>query len=378
VAALTLRASPFEMGLLGVAQFLPGPLFGLLAGVWLDRTHRLPVVVWSQLLNMAALATIPAAALAHVLTLPQLYVVAFLTGTGYTVARISQVAYIPTLAGRENLVEANAKYQTSLTVASLLGPGLAGVAVQVLTAPLALAFDAFSFLVGAVTAAWIRLREPDPAPASERQVLTEAREGLVFLWQHPLVRSISLTILATNSSSRLSAAVFVLLFVGHLGLTPAQLGLTFAAASLSSLAGAQLAKPLIERLGVGPIMVSGTVLLSVGLAFSIPAALAPRPWVFPLLVAGSLVLGFGLMTYNVNQQAIRGAVIPNQMLGRVSAGLFVLVAVGNVAGALVGGILGQTIGLFGTLVVATVLGAAGALPAIFSPLSRLRGVPAVE
>jgi len=232
--------------------------------------------------------------------------------------------------------------------------------------------------VGAVTAAWIRLSEPDPAPAADRDVLAEAREGLVFLWQHPLVRSISLTILATNSSSRLSAAVFVLLFVGRLGLTPAQLGLTFAAASVSSLAGAQLAKPLIDRLGVGPIMVSGTVLLSVGLAFSIPAALAPRPWVFPLLVAGSLVLGFGLMTYNVNQQAIRGAVIPNQMLGRVSAGLFVLVAVGNVAGALVGGILGQSIGLFGTLVVATVLGAAGALPAIFSPLSRLRGVPAPE
>ena len=66
MAALTLRASPFEMGLLGVAQFLPGPLFGLLAGVWLDRTHRLPVVVGSQLVNMAALATIPAAALAHV------------------------------------------------------------------------------------------------------------------------------------------------------------------------------------------------------------------------------------------------------------------------------------------------------------------------
>ncbi len=366
------------MGLLGVAEFLPGPLFGFLAGVWLDRVRRLPVLVWSQVVNMAALATVPLAAVGHVLTLPQLYAVAFVTGTGYTIARISQVSFLPTLAGRENLVEANAKYQTSMTVASLTGPGLAGLAVQALTAPIALAFDAFSFLVGAVTAAWIRLREPDPAQVAEHRVVAEAREGLVFLWQHPLVRSISLTILASNSAGRLGSAVFVLLFVGRLGLTPAQLGLTFAAASLSSLAGAQLARPLIERLGVGPVMIAGTVLLSVGLAVSIPAALAPKPWIFPLLTLGSLVLGFGLMTYNVNQQAIRGAVIPNQMLGRVSAGLFVLVAVGNVAGSLLGGLLGQSIGLFGTLVVATALGATAALPAIFSPLARLRELPAAE
>ena len=109
-----------------------------------------------------------------------------------------------------------------------------------------------------------------------------------------------------------------------------------------------------------------------------PAALAPKPWIFPLLTVGSVILGFGLMTYNVNQQAIRGAVIPNQMLGRVSAGLFVLVAVGNVAGSLLGGLLGQSIGLFGTLVVATALGATAALPAIFSPLPRLRELPAAE
>lgn len=366
------------MGLLGVAQFLPGPLFGLVAGVWVDRTRRLPVVVWSQLVNMFALATIPIAALAHLLTLPQLYAVAFLTGTGYAVARISQVSYLPTLAGRENLVEANAKYQTSMTVASLAGPGLAGLAVQALTAPIAIAFDAFSFLVGAASAALIRLREPDHAPVAQRRVLEEAREGLAFLWRHPLVRSISLTILAANTAGRLSSAVFVLLFVGRLGLSPTQLGLTFAAASLSSLAGAQLAKPLIERFGLGPIMVAGTLLLAVGGTLTVPAALAPRPWIFPLLVAGSLVLGFGLMTYNVNQQAIRGAVTPNQLLGRASAGLFVLVAVGNVLGSLAGGLLGQTIGLFWTVVVAAAVGATAALPAIFSPLRRLRALPAAE
>lgn len=88
--------------------------------------------------------------------------------------------------------------------------------------------------------------------------------------------------------------------------------------------------------------------------------------------------GFGLMTYNINQQAIRGIVTPDRMLGWVTAGLFVLVAVGNVLGALVGGGLGQSIGLFWTLVVAQVVGATSALPAILSPLRGLREVPRPE
>jgi len=379
VAALTLHANPLQMGVLGAAQFLPGPLFGLVAGVWLDRTRRLPAMVWSQVVNMAALATIPAAALTHVLTLPQLYLVAFVTGATYTLYGIAQVAFIPTLAGRDHLVEANAKYQTSMQVANLAGPGLAGVAVQVLTAPIAVAFDAASFLVGAATAAWIRIAEPAPPPATaERHLVAEARAGLVFLWTHPLVRSVSLSIIAANTAGRLGGAVFVLLFVSRLGLTPAQLGLAFAAGSLSSLVGAQVTRPVVERTGVGPAMVAGACLFGLGQLLNIPAALGPRQLVFPLLLLASAVTGFGLMTYNINQQAIRGIVTPDRMLGRVTAGLFVLVAVGNVLGALVGGGLGQSIGLFWTLVVAQVVGATSALPAILSPLRGLREVPRPE
>jgi MFS family permease len=367
------------MGLLGAFQFLPALLFGLPAGVWLDRTRRRPVMVASQLVNMAALATVPAAALLSVFSLPQLYAVAFVTGGANSFYTIAQSAYLPALAGRENLVEANAKYQTSMTVASLAGPGLAGFVVQVLTAPIAIAFDAASFLVGAVTAAWIKAAEPPPVPATtERHLVREARDGLTFLWRHPLVRSITITIISANMGGRLSGAVFVLLFVSQRGLTPAQLGLSFAAGSLSSLVGAQVTKPLIDRGRLGLVMVGGAALFAFGIALAVPAALAPRPLIFPILVLGNLISGFGLMAYNINQQAIRGSVIPNHMLGRVSAGLFVVVAVGNVAGALIGGALGQTIGLFWALVVASAVSATSVLPAIFSPLRSLRAVPTPE
>jgi MFS family permease len=367
------------MGLLGAFQFLPALLFGLPAGVWLDRTRRQPVLVAAQLVNMAALATVPAAALLHVLSLPQLYAVGFVAGAANTFFTIAQSAFLPTFAGRENLVEASAKYQTSMTVASLAGPGLAGFLVQVLTAPIAIAFDAASFLVGALTAAWIRVTEPPPASATAvRNPLREAREGLVFLWTHPLVRSITLTIISANMGGRLSSAVFLLLFVGQLGVTPVQIGIAFAVGSFSSLVGAQVTKPLVDRGRLGTVMVAGAALFAFGIALTVPAALAPRPWIFPMLLAVGLISGFGLMAYNINQQAIRGSVVPNEMLGRVSAGLFVVVALGNVAGSLIGGALGQRIGLFGAIVVASAVSATSVLPAIFSPLGRLRAVPAPE
>jgi len=376
VAAVTLQATPFQMGLLGVCQTAPALLFALPAGVWLDRVPRRPAMVASQLASLGALATVPLAALFHALSIPQLYAVSFATGAATVFLLVSQTAYLPSLVGREHLVEANSKYQTTRTIAQLAAPGVAGAVVQAITAPMAITFDALSFLVGAVTTAWIR--RPEPAPAVEgprRHVLAEALEGLRVLWSHPLVRSITLTLVVANAGGSLSGAVFVLLFVNHLGITPFELGLLGAAGSLTSLLGAQVARPLVARLGIGPLMVAGAVLFAAGVLLNLPAALAPRPAVFPILLAGALITGLGLMVYNVNQQAIRQSVIANHLLGRAQAGVVVLVYLGQVAGALAGGVLGQAEGLLAALVAGTLLTALNFLPAVFSPLRSLRAVP---
>ena len=376
VAAVTLQATPFQMGLLGVCQTAPALLFALPAGVWLDRVPRRPAMVASQLASLVALATVPLAALFHALSIPQLYAVSFATGAATVFLLVSQTAYLPSLVGREHLVEANSKYQTTRTIAQLAAPGVAGAVVQAITAPMAITFDALSFLVGAVTTAWIR--RPEPAPGVEgprRHVLAEALEGLRVLWSHPLVRSITLTLVVANAGGSLSGAVFVLLFVNHLGITPFELGLLGAAGSLTSLLGAQVARPLVARLGIGPLMVAGAVLFAAGVLLNLPAALAPRPAVFPILLAGALITGLGLMVYNVNQQAIRQSVIANHLLGRAQAGVVVLVYLGQVAGALAGGVLGQAEGLLAALVAGTLLTALNFLPAVFSPLRSLRAVP---
>jgi MFS family permease len=375
-AAVTLHATPAEMGVLTALQFAPGLLFSLAAGVWLDRARRRPVLVATQLASAAVLATVPLAALAHVLSIAQLFAVAFLAGSATTIFVVAQASFLPTLVGRGRLVEANARYQASATVASLVGPGLAGAAVQVLTAPLAIAVDALSFLVGAASAAWLRVTEPVAERTPGRHALREAMEGLAQLWHQPLVRAITATLLIANAGGGMASAVLVLLFVGQIGLPPAQFGLVFVASSLSSLAGSVLIRPLQRRAGLGPAMVLATVFLAAGMTVRAGAAFTTPPLTFPLLAAGALVAGFGLMTYNVPQQAIRQAVIPNRMLGRTSAGVTLAVYAGTVAASLAGGLLGQVAGLRWTLVVATAITVASALPTALGPLAALRDVPA--
>lgn len=373
-AAVTLHASSLDMGLLGAMRFAPAILVGFPAGVWLDRTRRKPALVISQAMSAAALATIPAAALLNLLSIEQLYVVAFLAGVAATVQSIAQNAFLPTVAGRERLVEANSRMQASLTVATLLGPGAAGAAVQALTAPIAIVFDAASFVVGSLTSAWTHAVESVPAP-SGRRPLAEAVEGQTWLWRQPLVRAITLTILINNGGGNISFAVFILYFVTQVGLTPAQIGLIFAVSGLSSLVGARISRPLVGRGWLGPVMAVGAGLVVLGQSGTLIAAYAPRQYAFAILMAFSVVVGFSLMVYNVNQQSIRQAVTPDRMLGRVQSGVFVLVAAAQVVGSLLGGAIGQVAGLRTAIAVGVVITLSSALPSIFSPLRTLRGVP---
>ena len=373
-AAVSLHATPSEMGILGAFRFAPGIVFALPAGVWLDRTRRKPVLIAAQVLSAVALATIPAAALLHTLSINQLYVVAFVAGAAATATGIAVPAIVPAIAGRDRLIQANTRIQSSLTVAQLVGPGLAGAAVQAFTAPIAIAADALSFLVGAASTAWTRVNEVLPAP-SGRRTLADAVEGQEWMWRQPLIRAISLTILINNAGGNVTFAVFVLYFVTQVGITPTELGLIFAVSGASSLLGAQLARPLVARGWLGPVMATGAAMVVLGQAGSLIAAYAPHRAALPILLGFSALLGGALMVYNVNQQSIRQAVTPDRLLGRVQSGVFVLVAVAQVAGSLVGGAVGQYAGLRAAIAVGVALNLLSALPSIFSPLRALRGVP---
>ena len=356
-------------------RFGPGILFGLPAGVWLDRNRRKPILVASQAVSAIALATIPAAALVHHLTIGQLYIVAFVAGAAATAQVIAVPAIVPALAGRDRLVQANTRIQSSFTVSNLVGPGLAGAAVQAFTAPLAIAADAASFVVGAIMTAWTGMNEVLPPP-SGRRTFADAVEGQVWMWRQPLVRAITLTILINNAGGNVIFAVYVLYFVTRVGITPAQLGLIFAVVGASALLGAQLARPLLARQRLGLVMVGGASLVVLGQTGALVAAYSPPRAAFPILVAFGALLGSGLMIYNINQQAIRQAVTPDRLLGRTQSGVFVLVAVASVVGSLLGGEIGQSVSLRAALAVGVALNLISVVPTIFSQLRKLRTVPA--
>jgi MFS family permease len=165
VAIDVLGASTFAVALLGVIDFLPFLLIGLPAGVWVDRLRRRPVMIVGDLGRAVALATIPLAFVAGVLSIVQLYVVGFTVGVLTVFFDVAYQSYLPSLVARDQLQEGNAKLEMSRAGAQVVGPGLAGILIGALRAPLAVVVDAISFLASALFLLLIRRAEPSPESA---------------------------------------------------------------------------------------------------------------------------------------------------------------------------------------------------------------------
>ncbi len=163
-AVLVLKAGPAQMGLLRAIESVPALLVALLAGVWVDRVRRRPLLIGANLGRAALLGSIPVAASLGLLRLDVLYIVAFAAGTLAVVFSVAYSAFFPSLVAPEHLVEGNTKLEMSRSVAQIAGTGLGGTLVQLLTAPIAIAVDAFSFVVSALSIAAIRAPETRPAP----------------------------------------------------------------------------------------------------------------------------------------------------------------------------------------------------------------------
>jgi MFS family permease len=171
-AILLFDASPFQVGLLSTVEFLPFVIFGLPAGVWVDRLPRKPILVVADLGRFVAVGSIPVAYALDVLRLPQLYVVAFVSGILTVFFDVAYGAYLPSLIPRQRLVEGNSKLEISRSGAQLAGPGLAGLLVQALRAPVAILADAVSYLGSVVFLLAVRNEEPPVSvPAEGRDTM---------------------------------------------------------------------------------------------------------------------------------------------------------------------------------------------------------------
>jgi MFS family permease len=340
-AILTLNSSPLEQGFLQAAEAGPVLITGLFAGVWVDRLRRRPVMISADLARAALLVSIPIAALAGALTMAHLYAVAAAAAAFTAFFDAAYPAYLPTLVGRENIVEGNAKLTASSSVAEMGGFAAAGALVQLLSGPTAILVDSVSYIVSAFSLGRIRASEPKPQPKDVRESATrEALEGLGVVWRDPTLRAL----IACSTTIRLSGgafgAMYMLFAVRDLGLSPTAAGVIAGCGGLGSLAGSVLAAPALRRLGAKATLIVGFAL---GGAFQGLVPLAHGSVVQAgLFLLTAQIIGDALMTMAfVNDVSLRQLLVPDRLLGRVSATVNVLGVAAMPIGALAGGVVGQ-------------------------------------
>lgn len=372
-AVIVLHASAFEMGLLGAVATAPTALFSLPVGVWVDRWPRRRVLLAADLGRATVLATVPVAFALGVLGLPHLYVAAFLAGTLSVFFIVAYQAYLPGLVGREQLVDANSKLLASGSVAQLAGPSVAGVLVQLFTAPMPVVVDAASFLASFFGVSLIRRAEPPVSPR-RRDMVAEIREGMTALLGQPILRTLvicaGIFILLLSAQS----AIFLLYLSRDLGLSPAVIGLILATGGVGALGGAVLASAVARRLGIGPSFIVGAFLIS-GLFLARGLVGGSTEAIVASLAGGQLIGLFGGSLFNVNGPSLRQALTAAHLLGRVNASYRFLVWGTGPFGALLGGALGEILGLRTALLI-TGLASLAVFPILFtSSLPRIREIP---
>lgn len=388
-AVLTLHAGSVQMGLLSAVGGAAVLLFGLVAGVWVDRLRRRPILIAADLGRALLLATIPAAAVAGMLGMGQLYAVAALAGVLTVFFDVAYQSYLPALVAGGQLLEGNSKLALSSSIAEIAGPGLTGWLVQRLTAPIAILFDAVSFAISALLVGAIRKPEPPagsgstPGPAGApppgpladggpeiERLLDRALAGLRWIFADPLLRALGLRSATAYFCHGIFGSLYILYAVAVLGLRPATLGLVIALGGAAAMAGAVLSEPLARRCGRGAtFLVTWTV-------YGLATLMIPLAGAFPAhavaLLAAAQLGDMALTIYGINEVTLRQEVAPPAVLGRVNAGMLLLARGVLPAGALAGGFLAAWIGIRATLAVAAGGLLLSTLWLLAPPLRRLR------
>jgi MFS family permease len=375
LAAVGLHASPIEFSLLGVLGFLPFILFALPAGVWVDRLRRRQILIVGDSARAVLLTLIPILWAAGALRIWHLLVLQFVIGVFTVFFDVAYQSYLPALIEREHLVDGNSKLQLTVSVAQVAGPSMTGGVIAAITAPYAIVVDAASFVVS--TAFMVRMRHREAVPEraageSHPKMWPQVKEGLQWVVGHPYLRPIAACTGTSNFFGQVAFSIFVLYAVRTLHLSSVELGIVFGVGSFGSIAGALLADRIRRRTGVGPAIVGYAIVFScAGVLFP----LAPRSFPLPFLIGGMALLGFGGVAYNITQVSLRQAITPERLQGRMNAAMRWIVWGTIPLGTMLGGALGQTLGLRTAMWV----GAIGSLPVfltvLFSPIRSIREMP---
>lgn len=372
LAALTLNADAAEMGLLTAAALAPNLLFSLHLGAWADsRPRRRHLLIAADLGRALLLLTIPLAWGLGVLSLVQLYIVAFATGSLGVIFSVAYDVVFVSLLKRDDYIEGSSLLNASRAASFVGGNSIAGLLVQWLSAPFALLLDACSYIASAFFVGRAEGKEAAPAPPGEG--FGSLAAGGRFIARTPLIRASLLASATLNLFNTAFYALLVLYATKNLGMSAGAVGLALAAGGLGSLLGVVVTGRLSTQIGLGKALVAAFVLTPAPLLLVPMAGGASSP----ALVVGvaEFLTGIGVMVLDVGLGALYAALVPDPLRARVS-GAFLLVNYGvRPIGALAGGLLAAAVGLQATMWVTTVGALAGVLWLLPSPMPRLRDLP---
>ena len=364
VAVVTLDASAVEMGVLAALTVFPHLAFGLPAGVWVGRWSLRRVLVVTDVGRAVLLGSIPLAAAVGALQTWQLYVVAVLTGVLTLLSETASMTLLPALVPRDDLIRANSAHLLNVNVASTAGPSVAGLLVQLVTAPFAILFDAVSYVVSAVASYLIR----EPPRASVERSEVRLTGGLRAMFGSAVLAPLAVSATVGAIAGSLQGPLIVLYLVRELHWEPALVGVAITAFGVAAVAGSLGAPAWIRLVGIGRGYLSGQLIASLaGAALAVGFA--------PLVFLGQAFAGLGMSLFAVPQRTLRQSLVAPHQLAQVSATWRTLVIGGQSVGALTSGLLATTIGLRPTLVLSTTAMLGATLIGLLSPLRTLQTLP---
>ena len=341
-AVTVLNASPSQMGFLMAAEIAPFVLLSLPAGVWLDRVRKLPVYVIGEMIFAAALMTVPIAAWTGYLSMTWLYAVGVVLGCVHVFAGSAAQIVLTQIVSRDRLVEAHSKNALAVSGSEIAGPGLAGALIKLLGAPIAIAFDAILIAGSVLLLRGIRVTET-VNPRGTTNFMQQLREGVHFVLRTRMLWTLALFVGCWQLLHHMASVVQILVATRELGMTAQAIGLCYVGMGVGTILASVYGKRVSEKFGPGPTIVAG---IAVSAAGWLALAIAPAN------VWGVIFFGFMLTCFSggatlifVNFLSLRQAVTPEALLGRMTSTMRWLILIGAGPGALIGGYVGEHIGL---------------------------------
>lgn len=372
IAVLSIDASPMSMALLAVLSVGPGVIVGLLMGGVVDRSRKRRLLIAADIVRAVAVATLPVAAWLTSITLVHVFAVAAIVGAATALFQITDNAYLPALVGREHVIQGNSALEATEAVAEVTGPGIAGILIQILGAPLAVLLDAASYLWSAIFLTRIDKVEQPIAKDASTSVARDIADGFRVSWNHPQVRPILLADAAMTFFGGFFFALYMLFCLDTLDLEPATIGLIIGVGGIGAFFGAWRAGAMAARFGWGKALIIAGFIGEAG-QLLIPAAAGPYWLVLVLLVLHQLIAdGFDTM-FRVQSVSLRQTVLPLSMLGRSNAAFQAIEGATLPVGAVCAGLLAELIGVREALWIGMSIGVLS--PLLLLPLRHLRGTP---